>query len=86
MSGDDFCVFRIIGEVVPFVWIFTHVVQFFATIGVLYVAPILAANTVVVMVVRGYGWPLSLGFCIHQLRSQTASVEPIFFRKIEQFV
>ena len=48
-------VLGVVGEVGPLVGVFFHVVEFFGAVGVLDVAPVLGADPVIVVVVRGEG-------------------------------
>ena len=73
----------IAGEVGPFVGILSHVIKFLTAISVLNKAPAFTAHAVIVVVVGGDGRVTPLGFGILQLRNQTASVEALFFRKVE---
>ena len=83
VAGDNFGELWIAGEVGPFIGILSHVIKFLTAISVLNKAPAFTAHAVIVVVVGGDGRVTPLGFGILQLRNQTASVEALFFRKVE---
>ena len=71
--GDDGCVFGLAGQIRPFVRIGLMIVKLFAAIGITDIAPALAANSVVALIVARDRGPLPFRFCILQLWQQTDS-------------
>ena len=68
---------RVTHQVVPFVRISPHVIEFFRVIGIVDVAPVLGADSVIVVIVRSNSGSYSRGEGVLQLRRQAETLESL---------
>ncbi len=70
-------VFRLASEIFPFVRIVHHVIKLFRAVGIMDVAPFLAADAVVALIVTGDGWALAFGRGVAELRDEAEPLDVI---------
>ena len=75
MFRDHFFVSRFANEIGPFIGILLHVIEFFRSIGVADVAPVLGSHAVIVMIVGCDGGAVTFACGVFKLRHEAETFE-----------
>ena len=82
---DDVGVLGISCEIVPFIRVLAHIIEFLISICVLDEAPVLATDAVIIVVMGGDGGPLAVGIGILELWHKAVSLELAVCREVAEF-